>query len=635
MKWLISSWNRVSTDLSKVARSPAWTWRDRLWQILLGCSATVPLSILASLLGVFTYQSFLFFRHVSPWHFFTATQWTPLFASRQFGVLPLVCATFLVTAIALTLAIPIGLFAAIYLSEYAPRGVRRLLKPTFESLAGIPTVVYGYFALFFLTPTLKTWIPQLSGFNTLSAGIVTGILVVPTIASIGEDAFRNIPEVLREGGYALGLNKREAIVQVLLPVAFPGLVAAVTLAAARAFSETTIAAIAGGQLPQLTLNPLEPAATMTAFILQVSLGDIPTQSLLFEAIFTIGFLLFLVTLASHTFGHRLVRRHSRAMAGWEIPMAESSQRPLTADVPTSLSETAPVRELGDSFAITLKWRTYLDILFATIGGLASALGIGVFALLAWQLRPGLGHLNWGFLTQFPSRNPSASGIYPALMGTVLLLVLTAILAFPVGIAAAVFLEEYLPRNRFSRGLDIVLANLAAVPSILYGLLGLAVFARIGSRWTGGRSLLSAALVMAAIVLPILAIATRTALRRVPQSQRQAAYAVGMSRAQTVIQVVLPAAFPGIVTGMLLSLSRALGETVPLIAIGAMAFVSFAPDLSLSGLQGSFTTLSTQIFYWVSRPQAEFQEIAATAILVLGGLLLLMNGLAALVRERRS
>ncbi|MGC9504853.1 phosphate ABC transporter permease PstA [Baaleninema sp.] len=640
MNWLVSppdeSSDRFDTRTLAVA-----VWRERFWQTLLALATLVPVGVLVATVSIFIHESALFFREVPLWNFLTDTQWTPQFASRKFGIAVIASGTLLVTAIAMTVAVPLGLLAAIYLSEYAPDAVRQSVKPVLESLAAVPTIVYGYFALFFLTPTLHLGIENLSGFNALSAGIATGILITPTISSISEDAIRSVPDALREGGYVLGLTRWETVVKILLPVAFPGIVAAVTLAASRAFSETTIAAVAAGQIPRLTFNPLVPIETMTAYVLQVSLGDVPTQSLVFHAIFTVGLVLFLVTLSMNAWGQWLVSYYGRKMAGWEIPTADDristpeaiadrgqSERLPAADFPADFE----TRDEAD-FRMSFGRRSAIDRLFAGLGWLASLLGFVVFGLLAFQLRVGLSRLDWEFMTSFPSRNAESSGIYAALAGTLWLMVLTAALAFPLGVGAAIYLEEYLPRNAFRRGLDTVLANLAAVPSILYGLLGLAVFARSWQEVTGGRSLISAALVLAVILLPLLTIATRAALRGVSQQQRYAAFAVGMTRWQTVRYVVLPAALPGILTGILLSLSRAIGETVPLIAIGAVAYVSFVPGLSWEGLQGSFTTLTTQIFYWLSRPQAQFQEVAAAAILVLGGIILTANAIASLLRER--
>lgn len=254
------------------------------------------------------FETVAFFREVPIWRFLTERQWTPLFADKQFGIMVLISATLLTSVIAITVALPIGLLAAICLSEYAPARTRRWLKPALEILAGVPTVVFGYFALLLMTPLLQRIIPGLQGFNALSAGIVLGISIIPLVASLSEDAIYSVPRSLREGAYALGSTKREAITAVVLPAALSGIVASFILAISRAIGETMIVTIAAGQNPQLTLNPLVPIETMTAYIVQVSKGDTPAGSLAYQTIFAVGMTLFLITLTLNIFSYWFVRR---------------------------------------------------------------------------------------------------------------------------------------------------------------------------------------------------------------------------------------------------------------------------------------------------------------------------------------
>jgi phosphate transport system permease protein len=614
------------------------SWGEGILQVILGLLACIPVVMVLAMISVLIYETLLFFQDVPPWRLLSDLQWTPLFPKQRFGIFVLASGTLMVTGIAMLVAMPMGLLAAIYLSEYASPSLHRWLKPILETLAGVPTVVYGYFALLFVTPLLKQWIPDVSGFNALSAGLVTGILIVPMVSSLSEDAIRNVPSHLHQGGYALGFTQQEVIVKILLPVAFPGIVASFTLAASRALGETMIAAIAAGLYPRLTLNPLEPVETMTAFILQISLGDIPFNSLGFRTIFTVGAVLFSITLALNTFGHWLVRRHQLAISDVVVPHAwvlqQQSHTSRTRDLPfaSGTAEAPPPRSPQFNLAFTV--RSWRDRLFQGLTLTAVLLGLIVLGTLLFNAaQDGLPRLNWQFLTSFASGNPQQAGIYPALAGTFWLLFLTALIAFPICMGASIFLEEYLPETLLSRALEINLANLTAVPSIIYGLLGLELFVRLLGGITGGQSILSAALTLTAIVLPLLIIATRLALRTVPESLRQGGYAVGMTRWQVVRHIVLPSAMPGIVTGMLLSLARAIGETAPLIAVGASAFVSFAPSFSLRELRSAFTVLPVQIFNWVSRPQEAFHANASAAILVLIGTIFVMNIVGILVRER--
>ena len=281
---------------------------EKIIRGLLFLSATVSILTTLGIILVLLQETVLFFQEVSIVEFFTDTRWTPLFASKRFGVLPLINGTILVAAGAMVIALPFGLLAAIYMSEYASDRNRKLMKPVLEILAGIPTVVYGYFALLFVTPILKSIFPQTQAFNAASASIVMGFMILPMVASISEDALSAVPQSLRQVAYALGGTKLEVSTQVVVPGALSGIVAAFILAISRAIGETMIVAIAAGQQPKLTLNPLESIETMTAYIVQVSLGDTPQQGIAYKTIFAVGMLLFVMTLIMNVFSHWITRR---------------------------------------------------------------------------------------------------------------------------------------------------------------------------------------------------------------------------------------------------------------------------------------------------------------------------------------
>jgi phosphate transport system permease protein len=263
------------------------------WALFL--CALVSIGTTVGILVVLAMETWEFLREVPIVEFLTGTEWTPLFATPRFGVLPLIAGTTLVSAIAMAVALPAGLLSAIYLSEYASARLRRTVKPVLEVLAGVPTVVYGYFALLFVTPLLQRFIPGLSGFNALGPGIVMGIMILPLVSSLSEDAMRGVPRGLREGSYALGATKMQTSLRVVVPAAFSGITAAFILAMSRAIGETMIVAIAAGQQPRLTLDPTVPIETMTAYIVQVSLGDTPQGTLEYRTIFAVGMLLFIGT----------------------------------------------------------------------------------------------------------------------------------------------------------------------------------------------------------------------------------------------------------------------------------------------------------------------------------------------------
>jgi len=282
--------------------------QEKVIEGILKGSAWFTILITIGIIWVLLYETVIFFRHVSLIEFFTATEWTPLFTIKKYGILPLLTATFLTSFIAIAVALPLGLTIAIYLSEYANPAFRRIVKPVLELLASIPTVVYGFFALTTVTPFLQNFMPGMAGFNALSPGIVMGIMIMPLITSLSEDALYAIPGSMRFASYALGASRFQTTFRVLLPAASSGIGVSVILAISRAIGETMIVAIAAGQQPRLTLNPLVPVETITTYIVQVSMGDVPQNSPEFRSIFAAGMVLFLFTFGINNLGLYLKRK---------------------------------------------------------------------------------------------------------------------------------------------------------------------------------------------------------------------------------------------------------------------------------------------------------------------------------------
>jgi phosphate transport system permease protein len=297
----------ASRLLTRAAR-PKALFKERLIEAGLLACALVSVFTTVGIVLVLAVETTRFFNEVSLLDFFGDTQWTPLFADKHFGIWPLVSGTVLISAIALLVALPLGLLAAVYLSEFASQRFRKFFKPALEVLAGVPTIVYGYFALVFVTPLLQRVIPDLAGFNSLGPGIVMGIMITPMVSSLSEDALYAVPNSLREGAYALGAGRISTVVQVVIPAAMSGIGASAILAVSRAIGETMIVAIAAGQQPRLTLDPRVPIETMTAFIVQVSMGDTPAGTLEYRTIFVVGATLFLMTFAMNLVSQRLRRR---------------------------------------------------------------------------------------------------------------------------------------------------------------------------------------------------------------------------------------------------------------------------------------------------------------------------------------
>jgi phosphate transport system permease protein len=295
----------ASVQGERLARRRARVLRERTIELVLFLAALVSVFTTVGIVYILVKESVVFFTEVPITKFLTDTQWTPLFDDAHFGIMVLLSGTLTSSAVALAIAIPLGTVIAIYLSEFAPFRVREVAKPFLELLGGVPTIVYGYFALLFVTPLLQKIYPDLPGFNLLSAGIVMGVMIIPYVSSISEDAMRAVPMSLREGSYAMGATRFQTAIKVVVPAAFSGIASAYILGISRAVGETMILAVAAGMQPNLTFNPLEPAATITAYIVQVALGDLPHGSIGYQTIFAAGLTLLLFTLLCNIAGHLL------------------------------------------------------------------------------------------------------------------------------------------------------------------------------------------------------------------------------------------------------------------------------------------------------------------------------------------
>jgi phosphate transport system permease protein len=297
---------------ARLAQRQARILKERAIEAVLFLAALVSVFTTIGIVYILVKESVVFFQQVSIVDFLTDTQWTPLFDDQHFGIMVLLSGTLTSSLVALSIAIPLGTVIAIYLSEFAPFKLREIAKPFLELLGGVPTIVYGFFALLFVTPILQWFYPELPGFNLLAAGIVMGIMIIPYVSSISEDAMRAVPMNLREGSYAMGATRFQTAVKVVVPAAFSGIASAYILGISRAVGETMILAVAAGMQPNLTFNPLEPAATITAYIVQVALGDLPHGSVGYQTIFAAGLTLMLFTLACNVAGHLLRKRFREA-----------------------------------------------------------------------------------------------------------------------------------------------------------------------------------------------------------------------------------------------------------------------------------------------------------------------------------
>ncbi len=297
------------TISSRLAKNIRRNIKERIIEFILMIAALSAVATTFAIVTILVVESLGFFKTVSIVDFFTDTQWTPLFEDAHYGIMPLISGTLTTSFIALAVAIPVGTIGAIYLSEFASHKTREIVKPILELLVGVPTVVFGYFALFFVTPMLQHIFPDLPGFNMLGPGIVMGVMIVPYISSVAEDAMRAVPMSMREGSYAMGATRFQTAIRVVTPAAISGIVAAYILGISRAVGETMVVAVAAGQQPNLTFNPMESAATITAYIVQVALGDLPHGSIGYQSIFAAGLVLMVMTLGFNILGHMVRKKY--------------------------------------------------------------------------------------------------------------------------------------------------------------------------------------------------------------------------------------------------------------------------------------------------------------------------------------
>jgi phosphate ABC transporter permease protein PstC/phosphate ABC transporter permease subunit PstA len=556
--------------------------------------------------------------------FFTGDRWVPSGGDPKFGMLPLLAGTTLIAGGALLIGAPLGVGAALYLSEFAGGRARAIAKPVIEVLAGIPSIVYGFFALLVISPILRD-VFDASYFNAASAIIVMSIMILPIVVSISDDAMRAVPQHLREASLAMGATKWETAIRVVMPSASSGIIASILLGLGRAIGETMVVTLAAGSIANMTFNPFEEMQTMTAYIAQVATGDIP-PGVAVDAAFAIGLVLFIITLIVNMIAARVVKRIQRGGKSSIKKTRITDRIKNVVAQPFVFIKEKMLKIKRHPKELTLRRRYIKGHIGVSLMGLCLIVAaLFLTYLIGSILIQGIGGINITFLTSFPSYKPEKAGILPVIQGSIYLMLLTMVIAVPIGVGAAIYLTEIASDTRSTRFLRRIIQNLAGVPSIVFGLVGLTIFVRV---FGFGPSLLAGSLTLAIMVLPIIVVATEEALKSVPKSFREASRGLGATRWQTVRHHVLPNAKPGILTGTVLALSRAIGETAPILFIGAV-FAKTAPSNVFDG----FLALPLTIFYWTRHPKAEFHELAASTIIVLLIILLAMNSMAIVIRQR--
>lgn len=587
---------------------------------------------------------FFQFDEVSITDFLFGTKWVPSGSNPSFGIYPLLSDTLLITGGTILIAGPIGIAAALFLSEYAPMRLRTFAKPVVELLAGIPSIVYGFFALFTIGPIVRDIFPEATYFNALQAVIVMSFMVLPIIVSISDDSLKSVPKHLREASMAMGATKWETSLKVVIPAASSGIAASVLLGIARAIGETMVVTLAAGSIAGGQWSFLKEVQPMTSFIAQTATGDIPPGTSQAEAAFAVGLMLFLMTFLVNWIAGRIVLRIKKGSIVKKEPgkVEKLFREHVLQKKGTSQyrSVTEGEQKTGRSQKIDRSWK-FIDkdklkgnlsrrkvkgYFGVSITALSLVLAfIFLVYLLVEVFISGAGVITWDFLTAEPGFRVTEASIMPAIAGSVSLMLLTLLLSIPLGVATAVYFNEIAKDTWYTRFLRRLIQNLSGVPSIVFGLVGLAIFVRL---FDFGPSLLAGSMTLALMIMPIIVVASEEALKSVPQGFREAARGVGATRWQTVKHHVLPNAVPGIITGSILALSRAIGETAPILFIGAM-FAKTAP----SGVMDSFVALPLTIFFWSRHAKTEFHDFASGAILVLLVLLLTMNAIAIFIRYR--
>ena len=527
--------------------------------------------------------------------FLFGTDWAPTAVEPLYGIFPLIVGTLLVTIGAIVFAVPLSIGCAIYISELASPRVKNVLKPAIELLAGIPSVVYGFFGLIVLTDFIRVAFDVPTGETWLAASILLGIMALPTIISVSEDAISAVPHEFREGSLAIGATRWQTISRVIVPAALSGIAAAIILGIGRAIGETMAVMMVAGNaavIPDPIWNVLSPIRTLTA-TLGIEMGEVSVGSEHYSALFGIAVVLLIITLIIN-FSAVAILRHLK-----EWRAARSDRKPI---IPTSVYE--PLKRIAQMFLIAAlviflftasPWYIASAILLALGAwyfgkdrlsrrnteriafGFIRAAAVIVLAILViilgYIIINGLPALSWEFLTQPPKDLGRAGGIYPAIVGTLYLVAGAILIALPLGVGAAIYLVEYTREGRVTRLIRTGVDLLNGTPSIVFGLFG---FAFIVLYLTVGVSLLAGQITLALMILPTVIRTTEESLKNIPQSLREGSFALGATQWQTISRVVIPPAVPGIVTGAILCIGRAAGETAPIMFTAVVFSSRFLP-----------------------------------------------------------
>jgi phosphate transport system permease protein len=571
-------------------------FKERFAKTVLFFSAFFAVIVVTFILLFLLRDGYPIFAEVGVFNFLFGTLWAPTAIPPLYGIFPLIVGTILVTIGAMVIAIPLSIGCAIYVSELASPRVKNILKPAIELLAGIPSVVYGFFGLIVLTDFIRVSFDIPTGETWLAASIILGIMALPTIISVSEDAISSVPREFKEGSLAIGATRWQTIASVIVPAALSGIAAAIILGIGRAVGETMAVMMVAGNaavIPDPIWNVLSPIRTLTA-TLGIEMGEVSVGSMHYNALFGVAIVLLAITLLVNLSAVAILRhlRERGTRTQKRVPL-------ITSERKESLKRFAEVAGIAIVMAILListPW--WCPVLFLVAGvawyycreqvsqrhieKIAFAIIIGaaviVLAILVIILQDiiikGLPAISWEFLTQTPRDLGRAGGIYPAIVGTLDLVTGAILIALPLGVGAAIYLVEYTREGRVTRLIRTGVDLLNGTPSIVFGLFGFAFLVLfIGL----GVSLIAGQITLALMVLPMVIRTTEESLKSIPQSLREGSLALGATKWQTIRKVVLPPAVPGIVTGAILSIGRAAGETAPIMFTAVIFSSRFLPD----------------------------------------------------------
>jgi phosphate transport system permease protein len=571
-------------------------YKERFVKTLFFLSAFFAVIVIAFILLFLFRDGYPIFAEVGVVDFLFGTSWTPTAVVPQYGIFPLIVGTVLVTIGAMVIAVPLSIGCAIYISELASPRVKKILKPAVELLAGIPSVVYGFFGLVVLTDFIRISFDIPTGETWLAASIILGIMALPTIVSVSEDAISSVPREFKEGSLAIGATRWQTISKVIVPAALSGIAAAIILGIGRAVGETMAVMMVAGNaaiIPDPIWNVLSPIRTLTA-TLGIEMGEVSVGSLHYNALFGIAIVLLAITLLINLAAVAILR-HLR-----ERGMRRQKRTPLIApERKASLKRFAEVIGLsGVMIFLLVATPPWCAIVFLVTGvawyyireqlsqkhiekvafALIISTALIVLAILVIILQDiiinGIPAISWEFLTQPPRDLGRAGGIYPAIVGTLYLVTGAILIALPIGVGAAIYLVEYTREGRITRLIRTGVDLLNGTPSIVFGLFG---FAFIVLFLGTGVSLIAGQITLSLMVLPTVIRTTEESLKNTPQSLREGSLALGATKWQTIRRVVLPPAVPGIVTGAILSIGRAAGETAPIMFTAVIFSSRFLPD----------------------------------------------------------